>query len=250
MSKTRNYLGIMSIIICSLAFLAWPYRVMPTEIVTPLCADFGDVEVGTTDKLILEVTNIENEGIEIQYRFLFMNNLLKCNEFEASGGSGLLGPGETAEITLKWSPSDVGTIHENEIYFRISGYNEKGQVVALLIPVKGNAISNQAEIEMPEGKTLVDAFDDWVTSNHIVGKGPGKSADNRLNAFRNMLVEAEALVEQERNAEAYGQLMAAKKKIGEFITDSNSVNIAAESSTSATDTLERLMDQVLENLLQ
>jgi hypothetical protein len=202
------------------------------------CADFGDVLVGDTSTLIMTITNTGFDSLFLVYDW----DLNPCG-FTATKNFKELLKGEFVEVTLEWTPSSPG-----ECYGILEIYNMFQKVAE--VEATGNGITEFSMKEKPGIQGLLDSFDARVGVRDIVGKGPGKSADNRLNAFRNMLVEAKLLVEQERNAEAYGQLMAAKKKIGEFITDSNSVNIAAASSTSATGSLEHLMDKVLESLMQ
>jgi hypothetical protein len=244
MIKPRNHLRIMSIFF-ALALLAWPGAALAqTSSITYTSADFGDVVVDTKAVKIVTVT-YTGEGI---FNFNWLLESDSCG-FTVTGDRGQLYQDEndpdkaSTEITIEWIPLAPGQCSANlKIRDKL--------IVAVNVPLTGNGVSEVPQEEPSGMQSLLDAFDTWVASEDIVGKGPGKSADNRRNAFRNMLVEAKLLVEQERNAEAYGQLMAAKKKIGEFITDSNSVNIAAASSTSATGSLEHLMDKVLESLLQ
>jgi hypothetical protein len=244
MSKTRNYLRIISILFL-LAILTCPLLVMAqTSSIRYTSADFGDVVVGTTELKIVTVT-YTGEG-KFYFDYSLPGNT--CG-FTATGRRTVLyvDPGDpnkaSTDITVEWVPTGPG---ECSVDLQILDSDTEVARVTLT----GNGIYEDPQKVMSGINSLLDSFDAWVAGGAIVGKGPGKSADNRLNAFRNMLVEAKLLVEQERNAEAYGQLMAAKKKIGEFITDSNSVNIAAASSTSATGSLEHLMDKVLESLMQ
>jgi len=60
--------------------------------------------------------------------------------------------------------------------------------------------------------TILEFFDDSVDNGDLSGSGPGKSANNRLNALRNMVEEAGALIEGGFIAEACRQLMDAYKK--------------------------------------
>jgi hypothetical protein len=56
---------------------------------------------------------------------------------------------------------------------------------------------------------ILDFFDDAVAKGELKGSGPGRSAEGRLKALRNMLEEAEALIQQGDIKEACGQLRQA-----------------------------------------
>lgn len=58
----------------------------------------------------------------------------------------------------------------------------------------------------------LDFIEDSVNDGDLEGDGPGKSADNRLNALINMIEEAGALIDDGQIAEACDQLQAALKK--------------------------------------
>jgi hypothetical protein len=247
MSKPRNHLRIMSIFF-ALALLAWPGAALAqTSSITYTSADFGDVVVGTTELKIVTVT-YTGEG-EFWFDYFLENN--SCG-FTAKGSRILVLDAfqSSTEITVSYTPLEPGRCTAD-----LQVINLGAITVAAHIILKGNGIAEVQKKEKFLMMNLLDVFDAWVAGGAIVGKGPGKSADNRLNAFRNMLVEAEELVEQGSNAEAYGQLMAARKKIGEFITDYKEIApeaslASASNSTSATSSLEGLINQVLESLLQ
>jgi hypothetical protein len=102
--------------------------------------------------------------------------------------------------------------------------------------------------EPPTMSGLLQFFDSSVSSGALQGKGPGRSASHRLNAFRNMLMEAGSLLDQGMTEEACGQLMAAKKKVGVFVTGSEGGPNKGASSGGALAELDTMIDQVLESL--
>jgi hypothetical protein len=72
-------------------------------------------------------------------------------------------------------------------------------------------------------------FDGAVADGDLVGVGPGKSADNRLNALRNMISTAGDLIEAGDYAGACDQLMAALEKCdGEALPPDFAAGDAAE----------------------
>ncbi|MFO7461416.1 MAG: hypothetical protein R6X07_12420 [Desulfatiglandales bacterium] len=203
--------------------------------------------VGTTEVKIVTVT-YTGEG-EFWFDYLLESN--SCG-FTAKGSrfTKLDAVQSSTDITVSYAPLEPGPCEAN-----LQLLNLALRAVAAQVTLTGNGIAEVQKQEIFGMTNLLDAFNAWVAAGEIIGKGPGKSADNRLNAFRNMLVEAEVLVGQSRNAEAYGQLMTARKKIGEFIMDSKGlapeVSLAsASNSTSATSSLLGLINQVLESLMQ
>jgi len=58
-------------------------------------------------------------------------------------------------------------------------------------------------------KNILKFFDDFVTNKTLIGFGPGKSADGRLKALRNMIVSSGNLIEREDYPNACQQLMDA-----------------------------------------
>lgn len=60
---------------------------------------------------------------------------------------------------------------------------------------------------------IVGIFDDFVAAGTLEGSGPGMSADKRLNALRNMLVEAVALIDADDIDGACDELDAAIGKV-------------------------------------
>jgi len=203
MNKTINhYLRIVSVI------FAFMLLVCPTmaigQTITYSSADFGDVLVGTTERVVVEVKNTGTE--DFYFNFSWTSN--PC-DFAANGTPGLvLTRDQSTEIAIDWTPSEPGKC-EGEI----SVTNRRA--VAAIITVTGNAIIEQAKIEVPEeAESLVDAFDEWVANGDIMGKGRGKAGANYIKAYRNTLVTAVHLMERGQARKAYMKLMMAQKLTG------------------------------------
>jgi hypothetical protein len=60
---------------------------------------------------------------------------------------------------------------------------------------------------------IIAVFDEYVRERQLIGHGPGNSASNRLNSFRNMLVQANDLISVNDMAGSYEQLTDAQKRI-------------------------------------
>ncbi len=84
-----------------------------------------------------------------------------------------LKPGDT--VAFKWD-QDV-TAGDYEISEGIDNFNLSGKM----------GLSNAAQI--------LSFFDTAISKGTLVGKGPGNSADGRLNALRNMLKSADGLID-------------------------------------------------------
>lgn len=63
-----------------------------------------------------------------------------------------------------------------------------------------------------EIEEVIDFFDESVADGTLVGDGPGKSADGRRGALRNMIIAAGDLIEEGLYEEACDQLWAAYRK--------------------------------------
>jgi Tol biopolymer transport system component len=80
---------------------------------------------------------------------------------------------------------------------------------------------------------VIESFDEWVEDGSVEGSGQGNSAAGRLNAFGNMLDEAEALIDAGLYEEACEQLMAAYMKTDgltpppDFVTGEQADDLAA-----------------------
>ena len=84
------------------------------------------------------------------------------------------------------------------------------------VELNGRIIVIQDFIFEAEPITTISAiltfFDNSVIAGTLTGKGPGNSANGRLNALRTMIVAAKELIDSGNIEEACGQLKAAYKK--------------------------------------
>ena len=88
------------------------------------------------------------------------------------------------------------------IQFEI-GYTITGELVDIYMPTLLEEQINQ----------ILYFVDDSIEDGALTGDGPGKSADNRLNALTNMLEEAQSLIEAEMYEEALEQLESIYKHV-------------------------------------
>jgi hypothetical protein len=76
-----------------------------------------------------------------------------------------------------------------------------------LAMLTGSTIANEL------GDAILDAFDREVAEGDLAGSGTGRLAARRLGAFRNMLVDADQLLESGDPAAACRQLAAAQRRL-------------------------------------
>jgi hypothetical protein len=107
------------------------------------------------------------------------------------------------DVGLSWpdEPMD-GLLDEVEVYDRALSADEIWSLFEA-----GSA--GKCKVAIP---VILNFFDESVADGSLVGEGPGKSAENRLNALRNMLETAGNLIDAGDYQAACGQLMAVYKK--------------------------------------
>ena len=234
----RNKRWMMDICVF-LLILAWAvFSPSLTQADVPVSsAHFGDVVVGTEGAVVVTVENTGSGPIGLYYYWM---DLSPCGFVEDQGPNWTtIMPGDSVDIVITWTPSVEGPCSAT---LDITHWFNSIQKVV----VTGNAIP--AVQETPTINGLLQFFDSAVSSGGLQGKGPGKSASHRLNAFRNMLVEAGSLLDQGMTEDACGQLIAAKKKLGVFVIGSEDALSKGASSEGSLAELENMLNQVLESL--
>ncbi|MDB4303401.1 hypothetical protein N9934_01240 [Desulfosarcina sp.] len=97
---------------------------------------------------------------------------------------------------------------------RAFGINDLGQIVGqgYIDGLEGSRAFLLTPLTEPTIDAILDFFDESVEDGILEGDGPGKSANGRLNALRNMLEMAGDLIGVNDYEGACGQLAAALKK--------------------------------------
>lgn len=101
--------------------------------------------------------------------------------------------GNDAKIVLRWDQTSPR--------YRISLMRQGDEIIIAAEP------SNVFDVE-----NLLDFIDDSVVAGTLEGDGPGNSADNRLNALKNMIEAAGDLIDAGDTSRACQQLLDAYKK--------------------------------------
>ena len=178
-----------------LVLLAFPIIASAQLEVLPAAHDFGDVEVGSAATMLVTVTNLGGSEVVLDAA------LSGSADFAiTSSVPGTISPDEYVYIQVTFTPSAVGNVVADLI---INGSNASS--------LAGVGVS----IEPPPSVTVADIlafFDASVADGTLVGNGPGKSADGRRNALRNMIEAAGDLIEDGAIGEAWQQLLDAYQR--------------------------------------
>jgi hypothetical protein len=174
--------------------------------VSPDAIDFGDVEIGSSVRLISTITNT-GTGEPIDF-----NVQMTPGSSADSSITGVttysLGAGLWADVTVAFTPSSQG-LATGTLQFTWTGGHGSGGTEEVSLSGVG------VTYEPPPGEqiaAILDFIDESVAAGTLVGEGPGKSAENRLNALRNMIEAASDLIEDRLYEDAYQQLEDALKK--------------------------------------
>ena len=191
--------------------------------VTPDAIDFGDVPQGGSKTQDVRIVNASNVSLTIQAAALRAGS---DTAFTLSAVPALpfsVAPGAAVEFEVTYTPTSVGEASgELEISGDIAGGVE-------VIVLAGSGISYEQQIS-----NLVSAFDEAVAAGDLRGSGAGASANERLQALRNMLVRAGDLVEAGSISQACVQLADALARTDgrvppvDFVTGGAASELAAE----------------------
>ena len=195
-----------------LHFLVWSFLFMspcvyavPDIDVVPGSYDFGEVEVGTSETVEIVINNVGDSSITISAIYLQSESGEDYSVdvpyylpmFFSAGGH------KSVEVTF--SPSDNSA---SSAVLQIDSSDPDEPVVEVVLTGQGvgGEITPLEQID-----AILEFSAAAVEAETLVGKGRGKSAKNRLNAFVKMLESAESLIEEEQYDQACGQLRAAYK---------------------------------------
>jgi hypothetical protein len=123
---------------------------------------------------------------------------------------------------ISWNPGPLAPEHQFKFEITVQnigempGTTEKGDAfnfINLFQWTNEIVFTTQSSAEPIDEIEEVLAFvDESVDAGTLTGEGPGNSADNRLNALRNKLEEAQGLIEAELYEEACDQLWSIYRK--------------------------------------
>ncbi len=188
---------------------------------TPLSYDFGEVPIGSSSTAIISISTSTSEAYLSLWPTLENGEQYKIKTSIPPAGIPLP-PGETVAIEIVFTPTTTQAVFDTL-------YIEASNPFIGSIREEIKLIGNETEISI---NNIIAFFDTSVASGTITGNEGGKendytlaslqqnvqaskkdkSADNRLNAFRNMLEEAGQLIDNGDIEDACGQLKSSYKK--------------------------------------
>jgi hypothetical protein len=205
-NRIRIFLGIISF--CFLMYL------QPAADAYSTSFDFGPVAVGATSTTTVTVYNEEAEAVEVTGIAFAPEG---CSYFSVvlRNDSMLIPGGGTLGIDVNFSPNEVG---ECSNLLRIWA----GSPIPHTVAFSGTGVVNRTLLEDKIQEILK------YLDTHMKGKGPGNSAENRLNALRNMIEASAVLIKNGQNEAAWHKLSEIYQQADDF---SDSMDFIDEGST-------------------
>ena len=171
----------------------------------PVSYDFGEVELRSTSKTAVSISTSSNGNVSITLLELENGTDFKVITQVLEGGI-LIPPNETVDIEIAFSPTVLGSLTDT-----LSIRTNNPFVGKKLVYLSGTGISKE-DIAIED---ILDFFDSAVASGKLIGDDGGKltdyqlsysqnkkksdkernSAENRLNALRNMIKSADNMVQ-------------------------------------------------------
>ncbi|MFC1677741.1 choice-of-anchor D domain-containing protein [Planctomycetota bacterium] len=175
--------------------------------VSPQAYDFGDVNIGTSDIAFVTISNFGSANLTVSDISLTPESNI---DFSITAGPNLpaaIEPGGFEDVGISYTPSVA-----SEVFAVLKIISDDTDYDLIQISLAGLGV--QTEIP-PEGQIaeILAFFDESVTDGTLFGKGPGKSAEHRLKALRNMIEAAGDLIEDDLLEEACEQLRDAYNRI-------------------------------------
>ena len=201
-------LRLLSVTILILLFAVAPVHAQID--VVPDQFDFGEVDVGDSDSQNFTIMNSWWGNLAIASIELLPGGGGDFNLVNSPAPGTIVAPGSLIYFGIDFSPTSEG-LHTAEIVIRWTN----GESGTATVELSGTAVAAQPPPSTIQG--IINFFDTSVANGSLVGAGPGKSAENRLNALRNMLIRASYLLSAGNYEAACGQLGAAFKRCNDFV---------------------------------
>ncbi len=172
-------------------------------VVIPLQHDFGEVNVGENASSSFSIMNTGWETYHIE-RIILATGSGPDFSLTDPCSPCLLSPGEVIDIGVVFTPSVYGLATAGIV---IEWTN--GMCGTEFVNLSGTGVSAPIPPVSIEG--ILSFFDGSVADGSLTGSGPGYSAENRLNALRNMLLAVNHLIDEGNYITACMQLSDAYK---------------------------------------
>lgn len=196
-------------------------------------ADFGEVPVGQTYKSTVTITAPSTDNFFLTGFTLGKGDSSDFKVVTMISERGIYLPAnESVGIELTFTPSAAGPASD----LLIISTNASGVVGRVALTGVGVvAVTAAEQPKISDIEAILIFFDEAVKSGTLKGKGPGKSAGNRLNALRNMILALAKNIQNKENEALCNQLPVILKK-----TDSHVQGDAVE---GLVEKLQELLDK-------
>ena len=155
MAGEKRSLTVLTIL---LAFIVWGvfYPSITTGSVSPETAVFGDVAVGSTGSIPLEIENTGSSTLILNLRF----ENYSCNFFLSQQSDISLNPGVSVTVDISWTPAEgsEGTTCSDTLNI-INGYDYENPLETVL--VTGNAVPAGSKKD-PNSTIVIGEYDTGV----------------------------------------------------------------------------------------
>ena len=191
--------------------LAWgtpPVEPEPDIVVYPasLSYDFGDVEVGDSNTVLVQIGNAGDADLQVTGLTLSGSGDFAITDAPAVPFT--VAPSESivVDIQITYTPSGEGL---DSATLTIASDDADEPSIEVALAGAGVIVEVPPQEQMQD---IIDVFEGAVELGTLVGYGPGNKPENRLKAFGNMLDAASDLINAEAYAQALEQLQAIEKK--------------------------------------
>ncbi len=184
--------------------------------------DFGDVPLGETNVMIVQITASSTNEITLTALGLDKGDSSEFSIKTTLPEGGIhLSPNESVGIEVAYSPTVLGPAGDTLIITTdnlwIKGF----------IYLTGTGVEAQAPQDV---KGILNFFDNAVDTGRLEGKGKGKSAEQRLNALRNMIRSTENMLRAKDKKQACGRFDAISRKIESHVQGDAAGELSAKVS--------------------
>ncbi len=191
--------------------------------VSPTSWDYGSVELGSASQTTLRITDTETTELTI-FAVSIVDDPTGAFRIvsPAPPPSVTVGPGyqPALDVVVEFAPTVLGSATARlEIRSNAEGDED------YFVPFAGTGIATTPGQMMAD---LLAFLETSVAAGTLTGVGPGESAPNRLNAFRNKLKAAAELISSGDSASACEELRSALAKADGQATPPDFVTGAAQ----------------------
>ena len=203
-SLIRTYISIIAIVLGSTLPTIFSYADQ-NIVVDPLEINFGEVEIGTQCTTLVTIWNADGHPLFINDIIFQSGSSLDYEIISVPSHSIVVETSEHIYVEIAFTPSSEG---EKTAILEIHSNDPETPVVH--VSLAGEGVSQGTPpVSVAD---ILSFYDASIADYTLMGDGPGRSAEGRLNALRNMIEAAGDLIEDGLFEEACQQLMDAYRR--------------------------------------